>query len=168
MAELSIFLSAEVFFSNLEEFVFQMAIAQSILKTLMSVFFGNISVFVVEKNSIIKNAGHRQSWVAIFWSDLSLRGQIGVHPPKKINFRPNFSQRIDRKSKKMSVPLAWPFGNDKCSKKVWVNLTPPLRAERVKCFFFLFRKGILWIYIFYFIGHCQIWHANSREDYVFN
>ena len=50
----------------------------------------------------------------------------GVPPLKKIKiFGKIFSQRIDRKSQKISATLASPFGRDKCSKKVWVNLTPP-------------------------------------------
>ena len=51
----------------------------------------------------------------------------------KRSFVFSLSQRIDRKSKKNSATLAWPFGRDKCSKKVWVNLVPH-RADMVKRF----------------------------------
>ena len=40
-------------------------------------FSSNFEIFfVVEKDTIIKSGGHRKSWVAIFWPDPPLRGQI--------------------------------------------------------------------------------------------
>ena len=60
-----------------------MVIAQSIL----GLFFANISLFIVEKESTMKNTGHRELWVAIFWSDPPLRGKIGGTPE---NFLENF------------------------------------------------------------------------------
>ena len=50
---------------------------------------------------------------------------VGSHSKKFNFFGQIFSQRIDRKSQKILATLAWPFGRDKCSTKVWVNLTPP-------------------------------------------
>ena len=63
-----------------------------------------------------------------------LEGPKGGYPLKKFKFFGKiFSQRIDRKSQKTSATLAWPFGCDKCSKKVRFNLTPsPPTTERVK------------------------------------
>ena len=56
----------------------------------------------------------------------SLRGQRGGTLYKNSNVLGQiFSQRIDSKSQKMSATFAWPFGLEKCTKKVRVNLTPP-------------------------------------------
>ena len=41
-----------------------------------------VSIIAVEKDSIIKSGGHRQLWVAIFWLNLPVRGQIGGTPEK--------------------------------------------------------------------------------------
>ena len=58
------------------------------------------------------------------------------YPLKKFNFFGQiFSQRIDRKSQKISATLAWPFGRDKCSKKcgsIW--LPPCLKGLILVCF----------------------------------
>ena len=66
-----------------------MPIAQSIIDILRSVF-ADISVLVVEKDTIVENVGHRQSW--------SIFGRIFLWQAKKEI--PFFSQYIDRKSKK--------------------------------------------------------------------
>ena len=68
----------------------------------------------------------------IFCRASPFEGLKGGYPLKTFKFFGQiFSQRIDRKSKKISATFAWPFGRDKCPKKVRVNLTHP-RAERVK------------------------------------
>ena len=43
-------------------------------------FFANISFSILENDSIIKSGGQKHLWVAIFWSDSPLRGQIGGNP----------------------------------------------------------------------------------------
>ena len=63
----------------------------------------------------------------IFWRASSFEGLNGGYPPPLKNskfFGQIFSQRIDRKSQKISVTFAWPFGRDKGSKK---SVGPPGR-----------------------------------------
>ena len=99
----------------------------------------NISVFIIEKDSIIENVGDRQSWVAVFWSGPPLSGLIGVTPKQWIwFFFQIFSKHIDRRSCKISVPFVDLFCVERWLIRVLFNLTVHYRvnhnSKQLLCF----------------------------------
>ena len=76
------FLQKQLFLKILRNFFLNLNCYSSVNSEDVKVWFlANIFVFIVEKDSIIKSGGHRQSWVAIF-CEVPNWGK----PSKKFNF----------------------------------------------------------------------------------